>query len=179
MKRGLPSMASLEQRTMVSRAKLILLCGLPGSGKTTLAKRMEAELDALRFCPDEWIEAILADERDIAERDRLRDPIENLQWEIAQTYLQKGLTVILENGFWAEEERSAYALQAVELGAKIELYFLDVPADELWRRILARNEGLINKTFEMTREEVEKGWRLFQPPTQHELDFYDDWGVVR
>lgn len=157
---------------------LILLCGLPGAGKTTLAKRMERERNAIRLSPDEWIEAILADPLDIRERDRLRDPVENLQWDLAQTYLRKGLTVVLENGFWAEEERTAYAAVALELGAVIELYFLDVPLDELWRRVLARNDALEKRTFVMTREEVEAGWAVFQPPTSEELAFYDEGRVL-
>lgn len=34
---------------------LHLLIGLPGSGKTTLARRLEAEHAALRLTPDEWM----------------------------------------------------------------------------------------------------------------------------
>ena len=34
--------------------RLVLICGLPGAGKTTLAKRLEHELRAVRLCPDEW-----------------------------------------------------------------------------------------------------------------------------
>ena len=157
---------------------LILLCGLPGSGKTTLAKQLEAERNAIRFCPDEWIEAILDRPDNTEERDRLRDPIENLQWDLAQSYLAKGLTVILENGFWAEEERTLYAFQALELGAEIELHYLAASNDFLWQRVVDRNQNLENKTFVMTREEVEYGWSLFQPPTGEELFFYDDWSVT-
>jgi predicted kinase len=35
-------------------ATLHLMIGLPGSGKTTLAKKLEAELGALRLTPEEW-----------------------------------------------------------------------------------------------------------------------------
>jgi predicted kinase len=38
--------------------KLIIVCGLPGSGKTTHAKQLEQELRAIRLCPDEWITAL-------------------------------------------------------------------------------------------------------------------------
>jgi predicted kinase len=34
-------------------ARLILLCGLRGSGRTTPAKRLERAVPAVRLCPDE------------------------------------------------------------------------------------------------------------------------------
>ena len=158
---------------------LILLCGLPGSGKTTLAKKLEQERNAIRLCPDEWIESILDSPDNTKERDRLRDPIDNLQWDLAQAYLSKGLTVILENGFWAEEERTQYAFEARELGAKIELHYLHVPHDELLRRVNDRNKFLTNKTFVMTLDEIESSWSMFQAPTSDELSFYDESSVLK
>jgi len=158
---------------------LILVCGLPGAGKTTFAKAMARERMAIRMCPDEWIEQILADDGDAAERDRLRDPVENLQWDLAREYLGSGFTVILENGFWAEEERSLYAMGALELGSRIELFFLEADLDLLWNRVQARNAVLERKTWIMSREEVEAAWRQFQPPQSEELDFYDESAVIQ
>jgi hypothetical protein len=40
---------------------LIIVCGLPGSGKTTLAKVLERRLRAVRFSPDEWMDALSLD----------------------------------------------------------------------------------------------------------------------
>jgi predicted kinase len=34
---------------------LFLTCGLPGSGKTTLARSLEQEYSALRLTADEWL----------------------------------------------------------------------------------------------------------------------------
>ena len=48
-------------------ATLFLICGLPGAGKTTLARQLEATHAALRLCPDEWIAPLLADAANIAE----------------------------------------------------------------------------------------------------------------
>lgn len=162
-----------------STGTLIMVCGLPGSGKTTLAKRLEAERNAIRMCPDDWIEAILESPEDLQERDRLRDPIENLQWELAQEYLQKGLTVILEYGFWAEEERIAFSMRGVELGARIEIHYLHAPRfEQLWQRVESRNQTFTTGTWVMTREEMSRNWNLFQVPTDEELNFYDEGTVV-
>ena len=65
-------------------ATLFMLCGLPGSGKTTLAKDLEISRPALRLCPDEWIASLLANVTDTAELSRLRSPVEAIQWDVAK-----------------------------------------------------------------------------------------------
>ncbi|GAB4455864.1 MAG: AAA family ATPase [Armatimonadaceae bacterium] len=154
-------------------AILILICGLPGAGKTTLARQLEQSRQAVRLCPDAWIKAVIADESDRAELDRLRDPVEKLQWEMAQRLLTLGVTVILENGFWSREERTAFRTQAQALGAAVELHYLQVPKDELWRRIEQRNRDLDNESFYNSRDEVEEWWRVFEPPDPEELAAFD------
>jgi predicted kinase len=51
--------------------RLILMCGLPGSGKTTLAVKLAAQAPAVRLCPDEWLRSLGIDLFDEAMRDRL------------------------------------------------------------------------------------------------------------
>jgi predicted kinase len=150
-------------------ATLFLLCGLPGAGKTTLAQQLEQEHAALRFCPDEWIAALLADANDIAERDRLRDPVEALQWKTAQRALVLGANVVLENGFWSRAERASYRAQAEALGARVELHYLDVTRDELWARLAKRNAHLPPGTFRVTEEQLDLWLSWFEPPTKDEL----------
>lgn len=149
-------------------ATLFLICGLPGAGKTTLAKQLEQEHAAIRLCPDEWIAALLADANDIAERDRLRDPVEAIQWGMAQRLLTLGTNVILENGFWSRAERASYRAQAEALGAHVALHYLEVPQDELWARLAQRNANLPPGTFAVTKEELALWWNWFEPPTKDE-----------
>ncbi len=158
---------------------MVLVCGLPGSGKTTFAKRLERERNAIRMCPDDWIEALLSDLGDEGEKSRLRDAVENLQWELARSYLEKGFTVILENGFWSEDERTQYAMEALGLGARIELWAMEsTDREELWRRIEARNLTLSTPTWVMRREDHDYKWSGYEAPSSVEFAFYDDGGFV-
>ncbi|HEU4842200.1 MAG TPA: AAA family ATPase, partial [Ilumatobacteraceae bacterium] len=51
--------------------RVILVCGLPGSGKTTVSTQLAAGLGAVRMCPDEWLEALGIDLWDGPARDRV------------------------------------------------------------------------------------------------------------
>jgi predicted kinase len=72
----------------------IVVCGLPGSGKTTHARQVEQKLRAVRFCPDDWMNAL---EIGLWES-RFRERIERLQWKLAQDLLALGHIVIIEWG---------------------------------------------------------------------------------
>jgi predicted kinase len=152
---------------------LILICGLPGSGKTTLAKELEISYPALRLCPDEWIAAIMADPTDTVEMDRLRSIVEGLQWQLAKRLLTLGQSVILENGFWAREEREHYRIEAQTLGATVELRYQDVSTNELWARLEKRNANLPPGTFPITKAQLDLWTTWFEPPTQEELVNYE------
>jgi len=122
-------------------ATLYLICGLPGSGKTTLAKKIEASHSALRLCPDEWIESLLVDSTETVEIDHLRTPVEKIQWEVAKRALALGVNVVLENGIWSRAEQSRYQSQAEELEAHVELVYLKVSRNDLWTRLSKCNEN--------------------------------------
>src|SRR5262249_16932011 len=85
-------------------ATLFLMCGLPGSGKTTLAKAIERERRALRLTPDDWIEALRLDPYDEAMRAR----IEKQLWNTAAFALEHGVDVVLDFGVWQRRERDEF-----------------------------------------------------------------------
>jgi predicted kinase len=157
---------------LVGEARLILLCGLPGSGKTTLARRLAQEVPAVRLCPDEWMADLGIDLFDEQARGRL----ERRFWSLAQDLLQLGQAVILEFGFWERSERHEKRLAARELGVPVELRYLDVPTDELRRRIEARNGVGERSAARITPEMLEEYTRLFEAPTDDELALFDQPG---
>jgi predicted kinase len=101
---------------VVERARLILICGLPGSDKTTLAVRLAQEARAVRLSPDEWKHGLGIDYYDEAARLRLEARL----WMLAQELLALGQSVIMENGFWAREERDELRLAGRVLGVTVE-----------------------------------------------------------
>ena len=145
--------------------RLILLCGLPGSGKTLLAKQLERSLRAIRFSPDEWMEALALDIYD----EELREKIEALQWKLAQELLTLGLTAILEWGTWGRAERDRLRDGARALGAAVELRYLSAPVDVLFERIERR--GRENPPIE--REALVRWSAMFQVPTPEEIALFD------
>jgi predicted kinase len=148
-----------------SGSRLIIVCGLPGSGKTTLAKQLEDRLLAIRFSPDEWMNALSLDVYDEARRAK----IEALQWKLARDLLALGLTVIIEWGTWGRSERDTLRTGARALGAAVELHYLSEPADVLFDRI--RRRGLENPTIE--RDAVLRWFEMFQAPTPEEMALFD------
>jgi predicted kinase len=147
-------------------ARLIIVCGLPGSGKTTLAKALEINLRAVRFSPDEWISALSLDLYD----EERRAKIEALQWKFGQELLARGLTVIVEWGTWGRAERDALRLGARALGAAVELHYLDVPLDVLFERIQRR--GMEDPPIE--KDALSRWHQAFEVPTAEEIALFDE-----
>ena len=150
-------------------ATLFLMCGLPGSGKTTLAKRIERERGALRLTPDEWIARLFGAAITPPTLEWCRDPVEAVQWEVAERALGLGVNVILDFGFWTRGEREDFRARAAALGARSEVHFLDVTRPVLWARLSARNAELPPFTFRINERQLDAWWSLFEPPTPDEL----------
>jgi predicted kinase len=146
-------------------ARLIILCGLPGSGKTSLGRALERRLGAIRFAPDEWMDALALDYYD----EERRGKIEALQWKLAKQLLALGLIVIIEWGTWGRSERDALRFGARALGAAVELHYLSAPPDVLFERIQRR--GMENPPI--AREALARWFEVFQPPTPEERALYD------
>jgi predicted kinase len=147
-------------------ATLHILCGLPCTGKTTLALRLERELPALRLCPDEWMSRIVGDGYDAARR----KAVNAVQLDLAIQVLRLGSDVVLESGFWWRAEREDARSKARSAGAETQLHFLDAPLAELQRRVVARNAVLPPDTFAVTPEDLAAWYDRIERPDPAELD---------
>lgn len=141
------------------------MCGLPASGKTTRAKELEREHAALRLTPDEWLGAFGLDPYD----DAKRAAVEAQQWQVAARALELGVNVVLDFGVWSRAERDNFRARAKALGARTVLHYLDVPRDELRRRLGKRNAALPPGTFHVDDTQLDSYIAWLEPPTAEEL----------
>ena len=151
-------------------ATLHLMVGLPCSGKTSLARKLEDERSALRLTPDEWQLRLFGQDAEDPEHNVRHALIEALLWEVASRALVLGTNVILDFGFWAREEREDYRSRARQLGASSEVHFLDVPPEELLRRLARRNAQRSPLAFPISAELMHPWMAFFQKPTPDELE---------
>lgn len=148
-----------------TRPRLVVVCGLPGSGKTCRAKEIKQNLHAVRFCADEWMDAMGINLWEAEARQR----IEELQWRIARQILSAGGIVVIEWGTWARSERDVLRTGARRLGAAVELHFLDAPVDVLFDRIRRRNI----ETPPITFDDVQRWSQVFERPSSEEMALFD------
>jgi predicted kinase len=166
--------AVYEYNVRVTRKPtLYLLCGLPGSGKTTVAKRLEQETPALRLTVDEWMAPLygtsICEPNTLDRWNDAHERVEKIQWQIAERALLLGVNVVLDFGVWSREEREDFRTRAAALGARSELIFLDEPLDVLKERVKARNMAPGHSAYPISESDLEEWSALFQRPSEDEL----------
>ena len=152
-----------------SSTRLVLITGLPASGKSTLARRLAPTIPAIRLDKDQWTIQLGHDPWD----DDVRPLIEGQLWTLTRDLLAQGQSVILEWGHWARAERDEKRLAARALGVGVELYYLDAPLEELIERAERRNVSGEWSASPMTRAHFEQWAGSFQPPDEEELLLFD------
>jgi predicted kinase len=146
-------------------ATLHVIVGLPGAGKTTLARRLETSLPALRLTPDEWMVPLFG------EPETKRDEVEGLLIGIALRGLALGIDAIADFGVWSRDERTCLRHLARDVGASTQLHYLPVEPDEQWQRLSHRDDPL---SFEIDRTAMDRYATLFEPPSANEQAGTDD-----
>jgi predicted kinase len=147
------------------RPTLFVLVGLPGSGKTTRARELEQEQQALRLTPDEWMIPLFGE----AEANGKRDVLEGRLVRLAIRALHLGVTVVLDFGVWAKDERSALRSLAAQAGAECQLIYLPIDHAEQQERVEARFAADPGSTFNMGPKDLRRARQLFQAPSDDEL----------
>ena len=165
---------------MRTTPSLHLMVGLPGAGKTTLARRIADERTILRLTPDEWMAPLFGDNDAGGRRAVLEG---RLIW-VAHQVLRSGASVILDFGCWTPQERYAVRAVAACVGAHFTLHYVEIDEHERRARAADRWRTQAETSFPMSDADHDHFLRSFQPPSAAELAYgplpeppagFEDW----
>ncbi|MGI6665649.1 MAG: AAA family ATPase [Christensenellaceae bacterium] len=156
-------------------ATIHFIVGLPCSGKTTFAKKLEKSEKALLLSPDDWQIRIFDNnlygfsEAENIQHSLYHDRIEAIMWDVAVRMIALGVDVILDFGFWSKVERDMFRAKAKKIGASAAFHYMDVSIETLLHRLEKRNAAGANETIIFPKEHLEEWYESFEPPTKQEL----------
>ena len=156
-----------------------LVCGSTGAGKTTYALRLSDRLKGIRFSVDEWMATLfwmdtpqpLSPAWSMERVERCLMQI----WAVALQIAARNTPCVLDLGFSQAQSRMKFADLAEAAGLSVQLHFIDVPAEERWRRVETRNARkgeTYQLGFDITREMFDFVEGLWEPPTDAEMLAY-------
>jgi predicted kinase len=87
---------------------------------------------------------------------------------VARRLLQRGISVILDYGFWYKHERARAKDFANELGIRSIVHFLNVPVEVRRERVLSRNKAIAGDSVVISEDDFEKQVSWFEVPSEEE-----------
>ena len=145
-----------------------LICGFIGAGKTTFAKKLEGKTGAVRITKDEWSIRFIGNDPTIDGYAEWDTKIIELSRDVAFQLVEKGIDVIIDEGFWEKETRVKMKKRIEALGAKEVLYYLDTPIETIRERVVGRNSNLTKDSFKISREMLDNYLKYWQAPSEDE-----------
>jgi predicted kinase len=145
-----------------------LICGFIGAGKTTFAKKLEEKTGAVRVTKDEWLIRLIGNDPTIDGYEEWDHKICGLSRDIAFQLAEKGIDVIIDEGFWAKEQRDEMRGRTGTIGAKAVMYYVETPIETIRERVVGRNNNLTKDSFKISREMLDDYLKCWQPPGEDE-----------
>lgn len=158
----------------VQTARIHLICGATGAGKTTYSAGLTTDLRAVRFSIDEWMQRLHNADKPAEMRfewfyERVQRNGAQMR-AMAEQLCEIDVPAVFDCGFTNAAERAIFADWAEEMGYSVQLHFVDVPADIRWTRVQKRNaEQAETFQFEVTRDMFDFIESIWEPPTDAEM----------
>ncbi|MFT3769905.1 MAG: AAA family ATPase [Minicystis sp.] len=155
-------------------ARLHLIIGPVGAGKSTFALALSREHRAVRLTLDEWMATLFgADERPASGRiawyvERTDRCLEQM-WRLAVRMVDLGTDVVLEIGLIQRAAREAFYRRVDDAGLGLTVHVVDAPREVRRARVMARNvEKGETFSMEVPPEFFELASNLWEPPDEAE-----------
>ncbi|PCJ46492.1 MAG: hypothetical protein COA99_02745 [Moraxellaceae bacterium] len=155
-------------------ARLILVCGPTGVGKTTYSLSLAKEAKAIRFSIDPWMQTLFSKDMGTLDFSWMMERVNRCYeqiWEVSEQILAINGNVILDLGFTTKAQREIFSNRARELDIHAEVHYLDAPKGIRKQRVDKRNseKDPAVYAFEVTDMMFNFMESKFEIPDQEEL----------
>jgi len=153
-----------------------MICGPTGAGKTTYSISLAAEIKAIRFSIDPWMQTLFSKDMTTLDYgwmiDRVHRCYEQI-WQVSEQILDINGNVILDLGFTTKEQRDLFAERANTMSVNPEIHYLDTSKAIRKQRIDKRNaeKDPAVYAFEVTDMMFDFMEPRFEVPDAAELKF--------
>lgn len=151
--------------------KVIMMCGVCGSGKTTYALEKEKEGFVRLSIDEEMWKTYGRRGVDFPEEeyDRLSEKVERKLQADMEALIEEGRDVILDLSFWSRESRDRYRQLIRRAGGEPVLVYLKADKEVLRERLRERNKTVGANAVFVSEEMFEQYYDGFQEPDEKEL----------
>jgi predicted kinase len=158
----------VDMPNKMRKPTVYLICGFIGSGKTTFARKLEKETGAIRITKDEWMVRMFGNKPPDDKFEEYDEKICNISRDLAFTLVKKGVDVIIDEGFWAREQRDEMKKRSQKSGAQAVLYYVRAPMEKMKTRVLERSKNPPQDSFEISEKMFDYYTQYWKPPTEDE-----------
>lgn len=123
-------------------AKLIIVTGPTGVGKTTYSLSLSKDIRAVRFSIDPWMQNLFSKGMTSLDYSWMIERVNRCYvqiWEVSEQILKLDGKVVLDLGFTTKAQRDHFATLANELDVEPEVHYLNAPKDVRKKRVVKRN----------------------------------------
>lgn len=149
-----------------------LLCGKIGCGKTTLAKQLREQTGAVLLSADDLLLTVFTE--CLGEKhDETNARCLLYLYDMAAQLDSLGISSVIDAGFWTRESRKIARKFFTDRNISFKLYYMEIPEDLRYTRIMARNERLRKsprREFILNEETLRRLDAKFEIPSADEYD---------
>ena len=145
-----------------------LLCGLPGSGKTTFAIHLAATRPAIRFTLDAWMRQLYDYTFDMPDYGHYVPRCQEVIWQTGQAILALGHDIVLDWSLWSRGRRQMWTSRVIAAGFQYHLYYINVPLSVVQVRLRTRNLAHLRDAHVIDEAELLRFAPYFEVPTFEE-----------